>query len=107
MIGQINMLVLPISNDPQQQFIVNGFTFFIKWINYDQAWRLTISQNNIVLIAGVKLVLGIFLLQIYNLGIGDVVVVNNSGQSQDPNLNDMGTVWSLIYLTEQEVEGLQ
>lgn len=101
------MLVLPLSNDPQQQFIVNGLTFFVKWISYDNAWRITVSQNNTVLIAGVKLVLGIFLLQIYNLNIGDVVLVNNSGLSFDPDLENMGTVWSLIYLTQDEVDALQ
>lgn len=101
------MVVLPVSNDTKQQFIVAGLTFFISWNSFDNSWRVMISQNKTVLIAGVKLVLDIFLLQIYNLGIGDLALVNNSSQSADPNLEDMGTVWSLIYLTQEEMDNLQ
>ena len=99
--------VIPVTNDASQQFNTLGYTYLIQWNSTSSTWHMSISQNGVLLIAGIALVIDIFLLQPYALLIGDYLVINNESQSVDPGRDawDDGS-FSLIYFTEEERDAI-
>lgn len=100
-------VIIPLTIDASQSETILGFDLLIQWNIRDNAWRMDISQNNILLIAGVKLTAGVALLSPYALQIGDFFVYQNSTTLIDPTRDGFVTgQFLLIYLTQEEVNGL-
>lgn len=96
--------VIPVTNDASQEFTALGFDFKFEWNTTDQGWRMNISQNGTAIITGLRMVMGIFLLDAYALDIGDFFIINNESESADPDRNAWDGSFSLLYYTEQEKE---
>lgn len=95
--------VIPITNSAKQAFTALGFDFEFYWNDTDSAWRMNLSQNGVVLFTGLRLVINIFILNAYGLGIGDFFIINNESISEDPTRDawDDGS-FSMLYYTEAE-----
>jgi len=99
-------LSLQIDDSPSQKITLAGLTFFIKWCSYQSSWSVSVYQEDVLLIAGIKLVLNIFLLVSYDLGIGDLAVFNVNNRSLDPQRNGLGTEWVVVYYTQDEINAI-
>jgi hypothetical protein len=68
-------------------------------------WGLDLADVDAVpLASGVLLVVGADLIDAYKLGIGGLFMVEIGTTGGDAGANNLGDVYKLIYLTEQEVE---
>lgn len=99
--------VIPLTDDAAQEVTLLGFVFFFYWNIRDNSWRMSISQNDNILVQGIKLIVGIPLLSAYSLGIGDFLVIESSLNLTDPIRNSFVTgQFSLLYFLVGEEDAL-
>lgn len=100
--------IIPIiAGTPAQTFsiILNEISYIMtaKWNSRADFWTLDIAdENNTVLINNVALKIGVDLLEPFNLGIGNIYVVNFSGGGIEPSLLNIGEETALIYIAPDE-----
>jgi len=74
----------------------------IYWNVYNQTWIMDFSgvTDTSIIINGLALLPGNNLFRIfgYNKKLGELWVIDNSGGSENPNFEDMGTRWELNYI---------
>lgn len=78
----------------------NPYTLRIWWNTYNSKWYLNLKGiSNGVEIIGIALLCGKDLLKPYGWGqfLGELWLVDNSGQDEDPGFDEMGTRWTLEY----------
>ncbi len=87
---------VPFSNDPAQSFTctLGGVRYAIdaRWNDRIGVWTFDLSRDadQVVLLAGVPLLLGQDVLQPYALGIGGMVGTDLSGAGVDATVDDLG-----------------
>ena len=77
----------------------------IKWNDTDLAWYLSIIgiTDTSIDLKGIRLVCGIDLLYQYNiLALGGLYMIDNDNELEDPNYDDFGTRFTMMYLPKGE-----
>lgn len=103
------IISLPVSSDSAQTFITQlgdvKYLFNLRWNDRSQCWCMDMltDSDQVVLLQGIPLVLGCDLLQPYNLGIGRMLVVDESGQGLDASYNDLGSRVKVYWFSPDEV----
>jgi hypothetical protein len=104
------MIELPFTTDPSQSFDIQlgdaKYTIAATFSERTQVWSMDISdfETKDVIIQGVPLVLGTFLLNPYNLGIGDFLVVDTAMTNQDAGADDLGDRVKVYWQSEDELK---
>lgn len=100
--------IIPLTNDASQTQNIVGFDILVQWNTFDNAWRLQLSQDTVVIIADVKMICGVFLLLPYQLGLGDFYVLqNNTVALNDPGREDFSNgAYNLVYYTQDEMNAI-
>jgi len=81
------------------------YNFRITYNERLNAWALDLSDVDAVALAsGVLLVVGVDLLNAYNLNIGGLFMVEVGTTGGDAGADNLGDVYKLIHLTAQELE---
>ena len=99
--------IIPLSGDASQSETILGFDLFFYWNVRDNAWRMSISQSDVLLVQGVKLVTGLALIKQYALEIGEYVVFQSAIQLTDPPRDGFTSGdFILLYYTQEEIDAL-
>jgi len=99
--------IIPMTGDASQSETIFGFDLFFYWNVRDNSWRMTIAQNDVLLVQGVKLVVGILLIRQYALEIGEFIVFQSSFRLTDPTRDGFSTgEFLLAYYTQEEIDAL-
>lgn len=99
---------LPLSPDVSQSFacqLSSRKLFFV--VNFNERsnqWSMSIADDTTgaVLASGIALVLGQELLSPFNLGIGAMIVYDESRSSTDAKIDDLGTRVNVYWFSEDE-----
>lgn len=102
------MRIVPLTSDGAYRFNIelNGivYTFEIKYNVRFNTWSFSMLQNEIDVITGVGMLIGVNMLEPFTLdNIGGLYMFDDSGQKLDAGPDDLGTRVIMIYLTPQEV----
>lgn len=103
------ILELPVTSDAAQTFVTQlgdvKYQFDVIYNDRSSVWTMTITEfvSQAVIISGLPLVLGQPLLEPYNFGIGELIVVDTSESSRDAGADDMGTRVKVYWLSPDEV----
>lgn len=97
--------IIPFSGDALQSETIFGFDLLFYWNVRDNSWRMSITQNDVILVQGVKLVVGELLIKQYALEIGEFIVFQSSFKLSDPTRNGFSTgEYLLAYYTQEEID---
>lgn len=103
------ILELPISSDPAQSFVTQlgdtKFRFEIKFNDRSSVWTMDLIDEvtKEPLLYSIPLVLGLDLLEPYNLGIGHLLVVDESNRGRDAGPGDLGSRVKAYWFSPDEV----
>lgn len=89
--------------------IIYDFTY--TYNKRDQRWRLTISLDDTIIIAGVKIIENQSLFSRYilpNFNHGDIYCIRFKEDGKDVGLNNLGVdkAYSLVYFSNEELSAL-
>jgi len=88
---------------------LNGVSYNMKaiWNSRSEFWTLDIfDENQNALVYGVCLKLGARLLNQFNLGIGELFIIDDTGTGIDASLTNIGSSTHLYYYTPDEIEAI-
>lgn len=100
---------LPLTSDPSQSFTVQlgDVKYYVaaRYNDRNGVWTLDLSDDATrqPIITGMAIVLGVDLLDAYNLGIGRLIAVDGSSMSEDATASDLGVRVALYWLSPDEV----
>lgn len=103
------IIELPITSDAAQTFVTQlddvKYQFDVIYNDRSGVWTMTITEYvaQTVIVNGLPIVLGQPLLEPYNFGIGELLVVDTSGSSRDAGADDMGTRVKVYWASADEV----
>lgn len=102
------MTIIPITSDPAQTLRVELegelYNFRITYSERSGVWALDIADVDAVpLASGVALVAGADILSPYGLNIGGLAIVEVGSTGGDANATNLGDVYKLAHITEQEL----
>ncbi len=106
-------LQLPLNSDAPHYRVgttLQGIQYLldVRWNSREEAWYMTISSvEDIVLIAGIKLVLGVFLTRLSHderLPDGEFMVSDLSDTSTEATLTDLGERVAVYFIPTEELE---
>lgn len=104
------MYVLPCTNDPAQVFTTQlGETKLVvdlQWNDRMELFTLSLANDDTgeIYVHGQAVVLGVDILEPYNLGLGSIVAVDLTKKHEEPNLTNLGNTCNLYWLSEEEVQ---
>lgn len=112
------MVTVPIRSDLSARFEqtmnLNGKTWkiYLHWNGIENCWFMDLFYRNELIIAGVKLVVGIRLTLGFDLEEdlkGDFIMYDSERRNDgiEPDLETLGDRFFLIFLTEDELNGFQ
>jgi len=98
-----------LANIPAQTFDISldgiSYNMTAKWNSRSEFWTLDIlDEDDNVIILGLCLKLGTFLLKQFNLNIGELIVVDDTNTGTESSLTNIGVSTSLVYFTQEELE---
>lgn len=105
------IIKLPLTNDSAQTFTIQlgskKYQFDVRWNDRSMVWAadIIVEATQQVLLNGLPLVLGCDLFQPYNLGIGRMMVVDETGTGIDAGETDLGTRVNVYWVSADEVLG--
>jgi len=104
------MLVIPLFNDsPYYDFSTtledDSYQISIKYSTLEECWYMDLKGvTNEVDLKGMKLVGGVDLLEPYAvIELGKMYIVDMSSRYEDPNYDNMGDRFQLLYVTKDEL----
>jgi hypothetical protein len=103
------IIKLPLSSDPAQSFITQlgstKYQFDVRWNDRAAVWCADIvdAATQQAILQGLPLVLGCELLQPYNLAMGRLLVVDETGTAKDASYDDLGTRVNVYWISADEV----
>ena len=84
-----------------------AYNLTAKWNSRSEFWTLDIvDENNVTLIAGLCLKLGVRLLRAFNLGVGELIVIDDTSTGIEASLSNIGITTRLVYFTPTEIEAI-
>jgi hypothetical protein len=108
---------LPLRTDatPHYSFEVSlegaTFTFEFRWNSYGEFWVFDLSDSNgDLLLAGRRVTVRTPLLGRFKdtrMPAGELMAFDTAGGDVDPTLEDLGTRVAMVYLTADDVTGVQ
>lgn len=105
------MVVLPLTNDPQQRFSINLFgqvyDMEISINTRTSVWGMSIFQNNLPVIYNIGLLGGVNVLSQYNLPLDYAFVINTDDIRLDPTIDNFGDTVRVVFLNEAEFQQIQ
>lgn len=99
---------LPLSSDPAQSFTcqLDDVKYFIeaRYNSRNGVWSLDLSDDatRVPILTGLALVLGVDLLEPYNLGIGRLIAIDTEGRGRDATADDLGTRVTVNWISPDE-----
>lgn len=102
-----NDLFVPVNSDPSRSITVSldGVPYILstRWNFVDEAWYLDIeSVQDGMLVRGIKLIVGIELLQPYALvQLGELFLVDTQEGDKDPTEESLGDRHQIIYVVKE------
>ena len=82
-----------------------AYTMTAKWNSRSKFWTLDIAdENDVTLILGLCLKLGVRLLRPFGLQIGELIIVDESNTGAEASLTNIGVTSSLVYFTPDEID---
>lgn len=99
---------LPLSADPAQSFTcqLGGVKYFfdVRYNSRNGVWTFDLSDDatRTPILSGVAIVLGVDLLEPYNLGIGRLLAVDGEGRGRDAGADDLGSRVTLNWISPDE-----
>jgi hypothetical protein len=103
------IIALPLSSDPAQSFITQlgneKYQFDVRWNDRSGVWTMDLTRDSdqAILLQGIPLVLGCDILSSYTLGIGRMLVVDETGTHTDASYNDLGSRVKVYWFSPDEV----
>lgn len=102
------MLKIPLFANPYYDFYTalenESYHITVKWNSLDSCWHMDLEGvNNSVDLKGIRLVGGVNLLEPFAvLELNALYVVDLHEKYEDPNFDDIGTRFQLLYLEKGE-----
>lgn len=102
------ILLLPMTPDNPQSFVTQlgntNYRFELRWNSRSNVWTMDISNpvTQAPIISGIALVLGADLLAAYALGMGGVVVWDETGTGTEASLSSLGTSTNVYWISPDE-----
>lgn len=99
---------LPLSSDPSQSFTcqLGAVKYYCeaKYNSRNGVWSLDLYDDaaRSPILLGMAIVLGVDLLEPYNLGIGRLVAVDGNATDRDATADDLGTRVTLNWISPDE-----
>jgi hypothetical protein len=97
---------IPITLAPSSEFDIpledGDFLITVRWMGISGSWVIDIEKEGVVLIDGLRLVLGTDLVSQFNFGIGIWVMLDLTNTGEDATRNNLGTNIKLLYIPESE-----
>jgi hypothetical protein len=103
------IIQLPLSSDPVQTFITQlgsaKYQFDVRWNDRSSLWVLDISDpsSQTPIASGLALVLGADLLLPYSLGIGELIVIDETGTHTPATVDSLGSSVNVYWLSPDEL----
>ncbi len=103
------MTIIPLSTGSPAQTLrveLEGelYNFRVIYNERLRVWALDLSDvDGVPLASGIALVAGTDILSPYGLKVGALVVVEVGSTGEDANANNLGDVYKLAHITEQEL----
>lgn len=100
---------LPLTADPAQAFTCKlgdtKYFFEARYNSRNGVWALDMYDDATrqAVILGMAVVLGVDLLEPYNLGIGRLVAMDSAGMGRDATADDLGSRVGLYWISPDEV----
>lgn len=101
--------VLPTTSQTSQQFTCqlgeNKLQFDVRFNDRQGVWMMAITDAITAekLVDGVALLLGVDLLEPFNLSIGHLIVYDEDGTNKDAGADDLGSRVNVYWLSDDEV----
>lgn len=100
------MIQIPLLNSPSQTFTIaiNDVEYSIRVIynTREETWSMDITGGSLSA-AGINLVGGVDLLVQHSIPIDNIYMINVSGLTTDPTIDNLNTDFALIIATDAEV----
>ena len=101
---------VPLTNNAESKFRIKledrQLDFRVIFNSRNGTWSADISENDVDLINGIGLVMGVDILSSYNLDIGALVMVDTESLHKDATFDSLGTRNILLHYTSSELESM-
>jgi hypothetical protein len=100
---------LPLSTDTPQTFSIqlgdSTYQFTLRWNDRSSVWQMDMADatSGDAIVSGIGLVLGTDLLLPYSLGIGGLMVVDETGTHTEATLDSLGSTTNVYWLSSDEL----